>query len=360
MANMHRQSLNEMVEKALQEVSPGPLDGLAITTGPGLPPCLGVGLEIASEWARKLSVELMSVNHLEAHLLMPLMFAPQVKYPYLVFLVSGGHCMVVLARGLGQYEVIGSTEDDSVGEAFDKTARLLGECMDGDIYETARTIMKETQVGDCNFEHLSGGSLIETLARRGDPDAINLAVPLRKAERRYDIAFSFSGIKTDVLKRVRAAQNRNLSTHEVHKSLPILRNSNKATLVPKDGKFTNEKLSTEMVCNMAASFQQTAFTHLLEKLQLALWRYKSETTTLIVSGGVSANSYFRERLKKMTDEAEFDLLVAPIRYCTDNAVMIGFTALQRLHNKCHQPVELPIKEQSRWPITTLDSYYRYD
>lgn len=385
MAQMHRATLDGMIENALEKVSnldsnrEKIVDYVAVTVGPGLPPCLSAGLDTAMKYCEKLNVPVIPVHHLEAHLLVPLMFSENTSFPYLVLLASGGHCLVVFSRGIGQYEIVGGTEDDSIGEAFDKTARLLQESIDFNLNDYVNEKFGTR-------ENYSGGALVEKLALLGDSASYNFPIPLRKGTRRNDITFSFSGIKTDVLRTVRKEQNQGISKRDLHHLLNRLRNNgsvkniqdiNASLQTPVDPysregsqlstiELKNEKLSEDTVCNISASFQKCAFTHLIEKLELAMHRYRANVdeypNSLIVSGGVSANQYFRHELTKLSEKYEYNLKVAPMKYCTDNAVMIGYAAFQRLFNECHKPVEVCDKERyiPRWPITTLSDFYTYN
>ncbi|EFC45681.1 predicted protein [Naegleria gruberi] len=386
MAHMHRATLDGMIENALEKVSnldsnrERVVDYVAVTVGPGLPPCLSAGLDTAMKYCEKLNVPVIPVHHLEAHLLVPLMFSENTNFPYLVLLASGGHCLVVFSRGIGQYEIVGGTEDDSIGEAFDKTARLLQESIDFNLNDYVNEKFGTR-------ENYSGGALVEKLALLGDSSSYNFPIPLRKGNRRNDITFSFSGIKTDVLRTVRKEQNQGISKRDLHHLLNRLRNNGSVKNVQdinanlqastdpysREGsqslstiELKNEKLSEEVVCNISASFQKCAFTHLIDKLEMAMHRYRANVdeypNSLIVSGGVSANQYFRHELTKLSDKYEYDLKVAPMKYCTDNAVMIGYAAFQRLFNECHKPVEVCDKERyiPRWPITTLSDFYTYN
>ncbi|KAF0983308.1 hypothetical protein FDP41_010373 [Naegleria fowleri] len=368
MANMHKQTLNGMIERALNFVKcEKEIDAIAVTIGPGLPPCLSVGVEAATLWSQKMNIPCIPIHHLEAHLLMPLMFSNNdVPFPYLALLASGGHCMMVFSKGIGDYEIIGSTEDDSIGEAFDKTARLLKESVNGDLTEYALNILKHSRNEEqyttfTGNTHLSGGALIEALATKGQADKYRFAIPLRKGKRHEEITFSFSGLKTEVLKVVRSEQNNGVSKKELHRMISKLRNT---TFTENESNSSSAKISMETACDIAASMQQAAFTHLMEKLQLAIFRYRSYTNeysnTLIVSGGVSANEYFRKQLIEMAEKNEYSLKIAPLKYCTDNAVMIGYAALKRLANKCHETTDKFDKERylPRWPITSLEDFYK--
>ncbi|KAJ0403104.1 hypothetical protein ATCC90586_001282 [Pythium insidiosum] len=187
-ARAHAENLPPVLEAALKESglsSVRDLAAIAVTSGPGLSPCLGVGLETAQRLAIEHNVDFVQINHLEAHVLvarLPTIVAQaggeRPEFPFLILLVSGGHCCLVLARGLGEYELLGNTLDDSVGEAFDKVARLL----------------------DLDSKHgVHGGRLIEEYATRGNERAFLFPEPMKH---RRDCDFSYSGLKTAMLREV--------------------------------------------------------------------------------------------------------------------------------------------------------------
>jgi N6-L-threonylcarbamoyladenine synthase len=206
------------------------------------------------------------------------------EFPFLALLVSGGHCQIMKAHGIGQYSIIGGTLDDSLGEAFDKTARLLGLPVGG-----------------------GGGPAIERLALRGDPTSIPLPIPLQK---RKDCDFSYAGLKT----AVRLASEK---------------------LRDERGVSSVEELSDEDKANIAASFQHTAFRHLEIRLNRAMDLITKEDErirTLAVVGGVAANSELRSRLEKLCSGRKdpWKLCVPPPRLCTDQGAMSAWAAVERL------------------------------
>ena len=205
------------------------------------------------------------------------------EFPFLALLVSGGHCQLLKCLGIGQYSIIGGTLDDSLGEAFDKTARLLGLPVGG-----------------------GGGPAIEQLAREGDPHSVTLPIPLQK---RKDCDFSYAGLKT----AVRLASEK---------------------LCEERGVDSVEDLSTNDKANIAASFQHTAFRHLEIRLQRAMDMVTKEDgiRTLAVVGGVAANSELRVRLNKLCSSRSdpWNMCVPPPRLCTDQGAMSAWAAVERL------------------------------
>jgi N6-L-threonylcarbamoyladenine synthase len=244
------------------------IDAVAATFGPGLVGSLLVGLCAAKAIAYARHLPFIGVNHLEGHLL-SVQLERRVEFPYVALLVSGGHTSLYLARALGEYELLGSTRDDAAGEAFDKVAKLLG-------------------LG------YPGGRIIDALAAHGDPAAIRFPRARLKARdgvRRFD--FSFSGIKTAVALHVR-----------------------ERGAVAADHP------------DIAASFQEAAIDMLLERSFAAVDACGAER--LVLAGGVSANSRLRARAGAAAAERGLELIIPPLRYCTDNAAMIGIAAHHRL------------------------------
>lgn len=205
------------------------------------------------------------------------------EFPFLALLVSGGHCQILKCLGIGQYSIVGGTLDDSLGEAFDKTARLLGLPVGG-----------------------GGGPAIEQLAKDGDPKSVKLPIPLQK---RKDCDFSYAGLKTAV----------RLATEKI---------------CVERGVESAEELPHQDKANVAASFQHTAFRHVEIRLGRAMERVEKEDgiSTLAVVGGVAANKELRSRLNALcSDRAEpWKMMVPPPRLCTDQGAMSAWAAVERL------------------------------
>ncbi len=261
-ASPERATAREFMEK---------IDLIAVTAGPGLMPCLLVGTAFAKALAYKHKKPLIGVNHLEGHLYSGFLSQelstcnPQLIFPALALIVSGGHTELVLIHGIGHYQVLGETLDDAAGEAFDKVARLLG-------------------LG------YPGGILLEKEAQKGNSEAFSFPRPMLKSG---DYNFSFAGLKTSVLYALR----------ELEKSQAY--KQNKASIR----------------ADIAASFQQAVVDTLVAKTKKALRDYKAKA--LFVGGGVIANTKLRQALERLCQEERLLLLISPKRYCGDNATMIA-------------------------------------
>jgi N6-L-threonylcarbamoyladenine synthase len=269
----HMSAIGPTVERALADagLGLGDIDAVAATYGPGLIGSLIVGLCTGKAIAYARGLPFVGVNHLEGHLL-SVQLEAEIPFPYVALLVSGGHTSLYLARRFGDYELLGATRDDAAGEAFDKVAKLFG-------------------LG------YPGGRLLDELARGGDPAAHafpRARLKPRPGTRRFD--FSFSGIKTAVALHVRAS--------------------------------AAEAASHGDRADVAASFQE-AVVDMLVDTALAATRHAA-APRLVVAGGVSANSRLRERILAAGGDAGIEVVIPSLRYCTDNAAMIGLAATMRL------------------------------
>ena len=291
-ARAHVEALDSLVERALADAGMqlAEVDAIAATAGPGLIGGLIVGLMTAKAMALAADKPFYAVNHLEGHALTARL-TNDLNYPYLLLLVSGGHTQMVLVRGLGDYERLGTTIDDALGEAFDKTAKLLG-------------------------LPYPGGPAVEAMALQGDASRFALPRPL-KGEARLD--FSFSGLKTAV---------RQTATE----------------LVP---------LSNQDVADVCASFQAAVADSLADRVRRSLERFVSEypdlaEPALVVAGGVAANKTLRKTLEQLCADHGFRFVAPPLNLCTDNAAMIAWAGAERAAGK--QPDALNIAPRSRWPL----------
>lgn len=239
------------------------IDALAVTEGPGLVGALLVGVAAAKAAAWALDKPLIGVNHMEGHIFANFLQNPDLEPPFLALVVSGGHTMLVVVRDYNTFELLGETRDDAVGEAFDKIARIMG-------------------------YPYPGGPHIDRLAKQGNPHAIPFPTPLHK-EHSFD--FSFSGLKSAVINY--------LHTKEMKKEI-----------------VSNE--------DVAASFQYTVVNTLVTKAMEAM--EKTKLTTIVLAGGVAANSGLREELKKECDKRNFRMSYPDSILCTDNGAMIGCRA----------------------------------
>ena len=267
----HLKRLATLVKATLDDAGlrKSDLNGIACTAGPGLIGALLAGLVFSGGLARALGVPLIGVHHMEAHLLAPLLEGDSPEFPYLALLVSGGHSLLVDVRGYGDYAVLGQSLDDAAGEAFDKGAKLLG-------------------LG------YPGGPEIARLAEKGKPGRFTLPTPMRG---RSDLDFSFSGLKTALLYKVRdLAADRPLD------------DTDRASL--------------------ALALESAIVDSLLDRTARGL-----ETTghaSLVVAGGVGANRRLRSRLKASCGESGVRLYYPRVEYCTDNGAMIALTGCLRL------------------------------
>ncbi len=292
-ARSHLEHLNGLIEGALEDagLTLDGLDGIAATAGPGLIGGVFVGVLTAKALAAARGLPFVAVNHLEGHAL-TVRLTEGIEFPYLLLLVSGGHCQLLAVEGVGRYRRYGSTIDDAVGEAFDKTAKLLG-------------------LG------YPGGPLVERAAKDGDPNRFSLPRPMLG---RAELDFSFSGLKTAV-------------RNEVQKL---------GELGPGD------------VSDMAAAFQAAVGDVLADRSARALTRFREETGRagpLVVAGGVAANGALRQRLAETAETAGAQLIAPPPALCTDNAAMIAWAGLERLRLGLSDP--LAFAPRPRWPLSEL-------
>lgn len=289
-ARSHLEHLDAVIAQAMQEANLtfDQLDGIAATAGPGLIGGVMVGLATGKSIAAACKLPFAAVNHLEGHALTARL-TDEIAFPYLLLLVSGGHCLFLAVEGVGRYVRLGGTRDDAVGEAFDKVAKMLG-------------------LG------LPGGPKVEVAAKAGNPQRYAFPRPLMD-DGSCDL--SLSGLKTAVLRAVQA--------------LP-------APLADQD------------IANICASFQQAVVDVLRHKTQAALTRYieRWKNGTLVVAGGVAANKSVRLMLESLAQEHSVRFAVAPAALCTDNAAMIAWAGIERL--KLGMKDSLDAAPRARWPL----------
>ncbi|WP_026620062.1 N6-L-threonylcarbamoyladenine synthase [Ensifer sp. WSM1721] len=292
-ARAHVEALDTLIEEALLRagVTLKDIDAIAATSGPGLIGGLIVGLMTGKAIARATGKPLYAVNHLEGHALTARL-TDGLSFPYLMLLVSGGHTQLILVKGVGDYERWGTTIDDALGEAFDKTAKLLG-------------------------LPYPGGPAVERAASGGDPERFDFPRPL-VGDARLD--FSFSGLKTAVRQ---AAQSL-------------------------------EPVSEQDIADICASFQRAISRTLKDRVGRGLKRFKAEFAAvdkpaLVVAGGVAANQTLRATLQTLCDEHGFRFVAPPLQLCTDNAAMIAWAGAERL--AAGLPADgLDVAPRSRWPL----------
>lgn len=289
-ARAHLDHLDPLISRALVEadVGVGDVDGIAAAAGPGLIGGLIVGSMTAKGLAWAAGKAFLAVNHLEAHAL-TIRLTDQVDFPYLLLLASGGHCQLLVCAGIGRYIRLGTTLDDAVGEAFDKTATLIG-------------------LG------YPGGPAIEDAARDGDPYRFVLPRPMKG---RPGCDFSFSGLKTAVRQIIAAGGC----------------------------------LDTRDRADMAASVELAICDALADRTANAIRRFRCkypEGDTLVVAGGVAANKRLRKRLTKLANDAGLRLAAPPPRLCTDNGAMIAWAGIERLRLGLIDSLGAPLRP--RWPL----------
>ena len=296
-ARAHLSHLPAMVADVLARAGlrAADLGGVAATTGPGLIGGLIVGSSLGKGIALAARLPFVAVNHLEAHALsarLPGLAEAPPDFPYLLLLVSGGHCQCVAVEAVGRYRRLGGTIDDAAGEAFDKVGKLLG-------------------------LPWPGGPALERLAATGDPARFAFPRPLRG---RPGCDFSFSGLKTAVAQRV-------------------------ATFPPGP-------LPLADAADIAAGFQAAVVDCLTDRLAHA-FALMPPATPLVVAGGVAANQAVRAALASLAARHRARLLAPPLRLCTDNAVMVAWAGIERLRLGLSDPLDTP--PRPRWPLESLSA-----
>ena len=288
-ARAHVEKIGFIVQKAIKEsnLNLENLDGIAATAGPGLIVCLTVGLNAGKAIAGSLEKPFVAVNHLEGHALSP-KINKKIEFPYLLLLISGGHTQFLEVKGVNQYKRLGTTIDDALGEAFDKTAKLLG-------------------------LEFPGGPKIEEWAKKGDKKFYKLPKPIFK---RGCCNLSFAVLKTAVLKISKNLQSKKNKYH------------------------------------LAASFQETVNEILYEKSKIAMEEFlinkKNKKNTFVIAGGVASNLSIRKNLIKLSKEKNFESVFPPVNLCSDNAAMIAWTGIERFKVNLIDNLEFPSK--ARWPL----------
>jgi N6-L-threonylcarbamoyladenine synthase len=289
-ARAHLDHLGAIIRRALDEAGLGfaDLDGIAATAGPGLIGGVMVGVTAAKAIALARRLPLVAVNHLEAHAL-TVRLTDAVAFPYLLLLISGGHCQLLVVEGVGRYVRLGTTIDDAVGEAFDKTAKLL------------------------NLGY-PGGPAVERAAAGGDAGRFELPRPMIG---RPGCDFSFSGLKT----AVRLAAE---------------------TLTPGD---------VQAVADLAAAFQTAVAASLADRTKRAIVLFRERYPagdTLVVAGGVAANGAIRQALDKTARQGGLRLVAPPPALCTDNGAMVAWAGIERLRLGLTDPLDFA--PRPRWPL----------
>ena len=292
-ARAHLAHIEFIIQNALKEagLSLGQIDGIAATGGPGLIGGVIVGVMMAKGLATAKNLPFIPINHLEAHALTARL-TNEVSFPYLLLLVSGGHCQFLIVEDVGIYTYLGGTLDDAIGECLDKTARLLG-------------------------YPYPGGPIIERLALNGNPEAFFLPQPLKG---KAGCSFSFSGLKTAARKII----------------------------------LENKGDSPTFQADFCASLQKTIGEILVDRCGHALTMALEKTpeiSNLVLAGGVAANQYFRERLRACAQERGLSLITPPVHLCTDNGAMIAWAGVERFRKGLVG--SLTFAPRPRWPLEEL-------
>ena len=288
-ARTHIEKIDWIVQKAIDEsgCKIDEIDCVASTAGPGLIVCLSVGLSFGKSFAASLNKPFIAVNHLEGHALSPKLNY-ELDYPYLLLLISGGHSQFLNVQGLGKYKRLGTTIDDALGEAFDKTAKLLG-------------------------IEFPGGPQIEAYAKKGNPNKYNLPKPIFN---KGGCNLSFAGLKTAILK------------------------------ITKNIKTEQEKF------DLAASFQKTIEEILYKKTKIAFNQFEEQNNfkekVFVVAGGVAANKKIRNMLENLCIKENYKNIFPPIKFCGDNAAMIALVGLEKFKIKNFNELNYPARP--RWPL----------
>ncbi|WWP00894.1 MAG: tRNA (adenosine(37)-N6)-threonylcarbamoyltransferase complex transferase subunit TsaD [Candidatus Dasytiphilus stammeri] len=290
-ARDHIMKIIPLVNAALKEakLNARDIDGIAYTAGPGLVGALLVGASFGKALAFSWKIPALEINHLEAHLLAPLLENPPPTFPFIGLLISGSHTQLVNVIDIGIYNLLGETLDDAVGEAFDKTAKLLG------------------------FDY-PGGSKLSSLAQLGSRGRFNFPRPMIE---KPGLDFSFSGLKTYTAKIIRESNHNNEQTK----------------------------------ADIAYAFEEAVIDTLIIKCKLALEHTK--LNRLVVVGGVSANFTLRSRFQKMMNQFGGHVFYARPEFCTDNGAMIAYTGTIRMSTMINKITTLSIKVYPRWSLADI-------
>lgn len=297
-ARAHMQKLDHIIDHAMAEsgINYAELSAIAATSGPGLIGGVIAGLMGAKGLAMSLDIPLIAVNHLEGHALSPKLAGP-CPFPYLLLLISGGHTQLLSVKGLGDYTRLGSTVDDAAGEAFDKSAKVMG-------------------LG------FPGGPRVECTAKNGNPNAVKLPRPFKNKDH---ADFSFAGLKTAVARAFDASDK-----------------------------------TDQAKADLCASFQQAVCDVFDDRTRRAMSMFRDEIKAeaqspqrFVVAGGVAANSQIRASLEALCEDNNFALLAPPLKFCTDNAAMIALAGAE--HYALGNFDTLDVKARPRWPLDAISA-----
>ncbi|MFL1780576.1 tRNA (adenosine(37)-N6)-threonylcarbamoyltransferase complex transferase subunit TsaD [Candidatus Hepatincolaceae symbiont of Richtersius coronifer] len=311
-ARAHLEVIDSLITQTIakSKISLNDIDGFAGVCGPGLIGGLMVGAVAAKTLALVCSKPFLAINHLQAHALTPTLFE-NIKYPFLLLLVSGGHSQFVAVLGVNKYILLGETIDDAIGEAFDKAARLLG-------------------------LPYPGGAEIQNLATQGDPLSFKFPKPLCTGTHNYqkNCNFSFAGLKTAVRQQII-----NLSVNNFQ---------------AKERANTAHNLSEQMIKDICASLQHTITDIVVDRTLHAIQIFEKEhghLEHLVVSGGVAANLYLRMNLEKFVNNKGITAVFPPLEFCTDNGVMVAWCGIKKLQAGLIDELNTPINP--RWSLEEL-------
>ena len=291
-ARSHLEHFDNLINQAIETagVSLDQIDGIAATGGPGLIGGVIVGVMYGKSIASAKKKPFFAVNHLEGHAL-TVRLCDNVNFPYLLLLVSGGHCQLLIAEGIGQYKRLGTTLDDALGESYDKCAKMLG-------------------LG------YPGGPIVEKFAKNGDGARYSFPRPMLG---RKECNFSFSGLKTAVRRQIE--------------------------------KIGPDQLNNQVIADICASFERAVGDVLLDRCQNALNQFKKYyrgQVTLVIAGGVAANQALRIRLNDLKVRENIILKIPPADLCTDNAAMIAWAGIE--YARIGKSNALDFKPRPRWPL----------
>jgi len=288
-ARAHVEKIGFIIKKAIKEsaLDLNKINGISATAGPGLIVCLTVGLNAGKAIAGSLKKPFIAINHLEGHALSP-RITNKIEFPYLLLLISGGHSQFLEVNGIDNYKRLGTTIDDALGEAFDKTAKLLG-------------------------IEFPGGPQIEEWAKKGDKNYFRLPKPIFKTG---GCNLSFAGLKTAVLKISKKIKNQKEKYH------------------------------------LAASFQKTINEILYKKAEVAMEEFsknkKNKKNYFVIAGGVASNLSIRDNLTNLAKKKDFICNFPPVNLCSDNAAMIAWAGIERF--KMNLTNSLEFSSKARWPL----------
>ncbi len=346
-ARSHADILDELILLALEEANLtfADIDGFAATSGPGLIGGVIVGMMAAKTLASIYQKPFLAVNHLEGHAL-TVRLTNEVEFPYLLLLISGGHCQILLANGISDYQKIGETIDDALGEAFDKVAQML----------------------DLPYP---GGPSVEELAKQGDAKRFKFSRPLF-GDKNHLFNFSFSGLKTSVRreiekligedfshlttpKKVNAKDKADICASFQHAVCEILINRLQNVVVAlfeKEGGIAQEMTGLSAVAILAKEDDLNPPT----SASLRPPPFSKEVKKVIIAGGVAANRHIFSALMNWAKNHDLEIIAPPIKFCTDNAAMIAWVGIEKL--RLGKVDELNFKPKARWELSELDGNKR--